>query len=582
MNDVEALQQQEQSTTRTTSLTPMVALPLETLSGSGARPPKVHQDDVETASLWGNVVGAVSYNSIQLGLYEAMTLDEDDFEGEPRFSLSIDPIIKHLTDPFVVSKVDEHDQRLRRRPQFGPARQDVTIKPGGKLGLTLTFSPKKPTPSKNGASLKLDDGSLRQSLIIFSIQWKTLIAKRERAASDFASHQRINSTSRIQKTFFSAKALCCLSIISVSPSQYNFGECSVGEYYTADFAISNLSDLPALVIPNVNSDTLGLIQRDVLIPPREQRKLQVDYVARLVNYEYKRAIVLYNVYNPDSSSRIEIKAKNVDPNQILSHSIFYKIFTRNNRRQLQIYYDRAFYNMPNVRSFSIKNIFHEPLKIKLRSIDRYEVSIFTLGSKALSRQSSNYEGFDQRLEDLKWGGVPIFFKRTASYDASMFGRRSTSSLTEDEILAPAPSVETSTASAVKSFPLTSSIEDCIAEFERPGFPFEMSLEERVVKAAVNAGKKELRDETVQRIRLVQKTFKDFAESRYDGDHLVPVDDRECTLAVGGVYEFIVIFEPRSHGTAIYRVSITVHLELMYAFVCRGKERARPTHALQEH
>ena len=46
-------------------------------------------------------------------------------------------------------------------------------------------------------------------------------------------------------------------MISVTQSIVDLGECNIGEFRSAIFTIKNESDLPALILPHVESETLS-------------------------------------------------------------------------------------------------------------------------------------------------------------------------------------------------------------------------------------------------------------------------------------------------------------------------------------
>ena len=202
---------------------------------------------------------------------------------------------------------------------------------------------------------------------------------------------------------------CCTSVISVSPAITDLGECNVGEYRAAVFTVTNDSDLPALVFPYVESETLSITEKEVHIPPRQSKQVRFEYVARLVNTDYKRDAVLMNGYNSHGNVSVEVRAKNVDTQQVLLHSMFYKLHTRNTKRQLQVYFDTCLFNVPNVRTFSLRNVYTETLIIEILAMDDSdEVQIFQIvddvGSQLLNRGGSQYKS--QAMEDLKWGVSP--------------------------------------------------------------------------------------------------------------------------------------------------------------------------------
>jgi hypothetical protein len=157
----------------------------------------------------------------------------------------------------------------------------------------------------------------------------------------------------------------CQSVISVNPSDlYELGMCNVGEQRSLVLEVTNQSPLPALVFPYTRSDVLDASeQEELLVPPLDTRQLRVSYLAREEQAEYWDRVVLLNAYNDAGHREVKIKARNLDTEQIVLHSMFYKLVTYNSMRQLQVCFDRGLFNMPNLRVFSVKNVHTRPLRM---------------------------------------------------------------------------------------------------------------------------------------------------------------------------------------------------------------------------
>lgn len=490
------------------------------------------QEDFEYLSSWIHPQGDVAYDPISLGLWDHANAEDVEFteerlflnfENEDRRSAALSNAV--------------FDFRNQWKNFALNSSEELTIKPAGRIALTISY---RPIVNSRTAKDSSDDGTLRPAVIIISILSRLL--SRARSATDYSHHFWWRSYSAqsptIDQNLFALKAHSCWSIISAQPSCINLGECSIGEYYTAEFTITNLSDLPALVFPFVNNETIGITKKEVHIPPRDQTKVQIDYVPKVISSDYYREVYLYNAYHPASSPRLEVKAKHIDSNQILSHSIFYKILTRNKRRQLQIYFDRAFYNCPSVRIFSIRNIFTEPLRLRLKSCDPYEISVYAYGSNT-SITIPKIEGKSQYIEDLKWGESLTLSRRILNNSSSYtFNRRSNSSLDLNDEDSDLPVLNNPDSRRDTK----SQIEDCMKFFENPSFPFDNGM----LPDLGNAGNE---GRSVHRIRLVSKCIRQLKESVLE---LIHVDGVECTLEVGKTYDFLVVYEPRAHGILKYR------------------------------
>ena len=171
--------------------------------------------------------------------------------------------------------------------------------------------------------------------------------------------------SRLQRLLV-CTARVCESIVSVTPLINDLGDCSVGDFKVASFTVTNNSDLPALLLPYVESDTLAVALKDteLRIAKRESRHIQVEYVARMENTEYRRSCFLFNILNRFNSLTMEVRANNIDTHDVLLHTKYYQILPYNSRHQVQIFYDKCVFNRPNLRVFSVKNIHHESLELE--------------------------------------------------------------------------------------------------------------------------------------------------------------------------------------------------------------------------
>jgi hypothetical protein len=152
------------------------------------------------------------------------------------------------------------------------------------------------------------------------------------------------------------RARCCTSLISAKPQILELGECNIGDLKSASFEITNDSDLPATILPVVESGSLDLLEKEIFIPPRQSKQCHFEFVARAVEDNYSKRITLLNIFNSHSNVQVEIRAKTVDTHQVLEHSALYKIVTKNNKKQLQVYFENCISNMPNMRTFTIHNL----------------------------------------------------------------------------------------------------------------------------------------------------------------------------------------------------------------------------------
>lgn len=180
----------------------------------------------------------------------------------------------------------------------------------------------------------------------------------------------------------------CTSFISVTPSLVDFGECNVGDYRRFSFTVNNESDLPALVLPCVDSESMNIIEKELLIPARQSKVCNIEYVARAVQSSYKKVIMLINVFNSHCNLSVDVKAKNVDTHHVLQHSLFYDLYSRTSKKQLQLYFEECVYNTPNVRLFSIRNIYQELINIEITRNESSDVKIYVIRNHAFIYNAS--------------------------------------------------------------------------------------------------------------------------------------------------------------------------------------------------
>lgn len=155
----------------------------------------------------------------------------------------------------------------------------------------------------------------------------------------------------------------------------------------------------ALVLPFVSSKSLEILEKELIIPPRGSRECHVEYVARTANESYVNTITVLNVFNSHCNVNIDILANNVDVNGIVELSSLYQLFTRNEKMQTQIYFDKCLSDMPNVRTFSIRNTSSDFLNFEFTTSSNSTVQIFdiNLDSNDIKSKKTLY------IEEMKWG-----------------------------------------------------------------------------------------------------------------------------------------------------------------------------------
>jgi hypothetical protein len=127
---------------------------------------------------------------------------------------------------------------------------------------------------------------------------------------------------------------------------------------------------------NIESESLSFHgDKTISIPPRTSKPVTLEYVAREENVNYRREVLIFNDFN---KLEVVAKAKNVDNHQVLLHSQLYKIRTYNSKRVLQIQFEKCLLNLPNVRMFSIQNLYSRPLVFHIQPVECLDVSIYRI------------------------------------------------------------------------------------------------------------------------------------------------------------------------------------------------------------
>ena len=108
----------------------------------------------------------------------------------------------------------------------------------------------------------------------------------------------------------SCRARVAESVISLDPWTVNLGDCNIGEYHSFSVAITNGSELPAVVQPQVVSKVVSLPDDSkITIPPKEAVSLKIEYVARKINSKYRKTVTLVNCMNPRDTKQLEIQVR---------------------------------------------------------------------------------------------------------------------------------------------------------------------------------------------------------------------------------------------------------------------------------
>lgn len=235
--------------------------------------------------------------------------------------------------------------------QLSKAVSTFIIPPAASAVVTIKFCPR---PDPHGAPGRSFERSM-DLLLKWTLGDSEMLDARR---SPLGRHD-----STVVERHISCRAQVCESIVSVESSVVDLGECAIGEYKTAVFAVRNESDFPAVITPFVESDTLAVVDKEIHIPPREVRPVKFEHVASREKIDYRREAFILNKFNTACRIDVQVRAKNVDNGQVLLHSALYELKTFNKFRQLQLYFDKCLVDMPNMRVFSVRNVSDHVLEL---------------------------------------------------------------------------------------------------------------------------------------------------------------------------------------------------------------------------
>eukprot|EP01034_Spumella_vulgaris_P022230 gene22230-28344_t len=258
-------------------------------------------------------------------------------------------------DLVAANEISEMQQSSPKDNIPGQTCAVLILKPHERRACTLVLTPSADYFDSNGSSL---GGALVARSLGLTLLCRKL------SPTDASVGKQTEEEEPQQDISVSLRFRVCTSIVTVTPPLYDLGLCSVGEFRWVMFTVQNDCDLPALVYSFVQSETLSIPEPELFIAPRKSKQLKIEYVAHQENTQYNKKAMVLNVFNESNHSQVEIHAKNVDTQQVLLHSLFYKLITYNNKRQLQVFFERGLINMPNLRTFCVKNTHSAVLRVE--------------------------------------------------------------------------------------------------------------------------------------------------------------------------------------------------------------------------
>ena len=121
------------------------------------------------------------------------------------------------------------------------------------------------------------------------------------------------------------RARVCASLLTVTPSIYQLGDCDIQTHKRATLIVRNLAELPAEIEISMHSKVLAVAETRLSIGPKQVHELRFDFVPRRVNPYYRKEVTITNCNNPHDEHVIEFVANNVDRHNISFHSMFYEL-----------------------------------------------------------------------------------------------------------------------------------------------------------------------------------------------------------------------------------------------------------------
>lgn len=155
----------------------------------------------------------------------------------------------------------------------------------------------------------------------------------------------------------------CTPFVSVSPKTVDFGVASVGTRKNSQIAVTNHSDLSTRIAMRFVSKVLSMYMDEVVVPARQTVAMRIDFFPRRVNDSYRKQITVANLLNRSNDQIFEVRSRNVDPQRVSFHSLFYRILTPSGSNFVD--FGDVNINSPRVRSFAIENLCRTRLTLEL-------------------------------------------------------------------------------------------------------------------------------------------------------------------------------------------------------------------------
>ncbi|KAF2076702.1 hypothetical protein CYY_002015 [Polysphondylium violaceum] len=249
--------------------------------------------------------------------------------------------------------------------------EELTINPGSERIIQVRYCPKTLFPLADSKNYRLTPKNFRIMLKYGKSLLKNAITKQK--------NKTIKVASRV-----------CLSAVKV-PTEINLGDCTVGNLRTKNIHLHNLSDLPAALQVRYQSKVISLTPLSFNIPPKQSYDLQLDFLPRKNNPDYRKQITFVNVKSPTNDQQfLEIRANNLDEHSVNVHSKYYHLEMPLNRNNID--FGEVIVNCSSVRTFNIKNISKGTLELKLSTSLPDEIKLYQECDNPVARGTSGLNG----------------------------------------------------------------------------------------------------------------------------------------------------------------------------------------------
>ncbi|UZJ55957.1 hypothetical protein CBS101457_005277 [Exobasidium rhododendri] len=254
--------------------------------------------------------------------------------------------------------------------------EELILRPGAEYRVIVSYRPPKGHIDKEYSQGKLIEKTFRLLL-------------------DYARSKSSGVRSRggRERKSVQCRIRTCTSFIGVSPKLIDFGAANVGTRKSANFSVTNHSELTARVDLRFVSKVLSMYRDEISIPPLQTLELRVDFFPRRVNENYRKQVTVANLLNRSNDEIFEVRSQNVDEKKISFHSLFYRILTSQGSNYLD--FGDVNINCTRLRSFSIENITKNRLAIELSASHSEDLKLFV---KAKTSQRKGKEEANRYAE----------------------------------------------------------------------------------------------------------------------------------------------------------------------------------------